>query len=129
MREPQEIQDAEYEQILERVCAIDVAKAVREGVHAGAAMRPGRARRLDPGAGRWRRPRSAVLELGGSPARRAGDREGHRWRATSDYWRVWWVVLEAAGLKVQLVNARHVKNVPGRAETDKKDCGAVRWRS
>jgi hypothetical protein len=27
MREPQEIQDAEYEQILERVCAIDVAKA------------------------------------------------------------------------------------------------------
>jgi transposase len=31
------------------------------------------------------------------------------------------VVLEAAGLKVQLVNARHVKNVPGRAKTDKKD--------
>ena len=27
MREPQEIQDAEYGQILERVCAIDVAKA------------------------------------------------------------------------------------------------------
>ncbi len=31
------------------------------------------------------------------------------------------MVLEAAGLKVQLVNARHVKNVPGRAKTDKKD--------
>jgi len=31
------------------------------------------------------------------------------------------VVLEAAGLKVQLVNARAVKNVPGRAKTDKKD--------
>jgi transposase len=30
-------------------------------------------------------------------------------------------VLEAAGLKVQLVNARHAKNVPGRAKTDKKD--------
>jgi transposase len=30
-------------------------------------------------------------------------------------------VLEAAGLKVQLVNARSVKNVPGRAKTDKKD--------
>ena len=38
--------------------------------------------------------------------------------STSDYWRIWWVVLEAAGLKVQLVNARHVKNVPGRAKTD-----------
>ena len=31
------------------------------------------------------------------------------------------VILEAAGLKVQLVNARAVKNVPGRAKTDKKD--------
>jgi transposase len=41
--------------------------------------------------------------------------------STSDYWRTWWAVLEAAGLKVQLVNARHVKNVPGRAKTDKKD--------
>ena len=41
--------------------------------------------------------------------------------STSDYWRVWYVVLEAAGLKVQLVNARSVKNVPGRAKTDKKD--------
>ena len=31
------------------------------------------------------------------------------------------MLLEAAGLKVQLVNARSVKNVPGRAKTDKKD--------
>jgi transposase len=31
------------------------------------------------------------------------------------------VVLEDAGLTVQLVNARSVKNVPGRAKTDKKD--------
>jgi hypothetical protein len=38
--------------------------------------------------------------------------------STSDYWRIWWVVLEAAGLRVQLVNARAVKNVPGRAKTD-----------
>jgi transposase len=36
-------------------------------------------------------------------------------------WRIWYVVLEAAGLRVQLVNARAVKNVPGRAKTDKKD--------
>jgi transposase len=41
--------------------------------------------------------------------------------STSDYWVIWYVVLEAAGLKVQLVNARAVKNVPGRAKTDKKD--------
>ena len=41
--------------------------------------------------------------------------------STGEYWRVWHAVLEAAGLTVQLVNARSVKNVPGRAKTDKKD--------
>jgi transposase len=41
--------------------------------------------------------------------------------STSDYWRIWHVVLEAAGLTVQLDGARSVKNVPGRAKTDKKD--------
>ena len=41
--------------------------------------------------------------------------------STSDYWRIWWVVLEAAGLRVQLASARAVKNVPGRAKTGKKD--------
>jgi len=41
--------------------------------------------------------------------------------STSGYWRIWHAVLEAAGLRVQLVNARMVKNVPGRAKTGKKD--------
>jgi transposase len=41
--------------------------------------------------------------------------------ASSDYWRIWLYVLEAAGLDVQLVNARDVKNAPGRPETDKLD--------
>src|SRR4029077_8136718 len=36
-------------------------------------------------------------------------------------WRIWFYVLEAAGLSVQLVNARDVKNVPGRPKTDKLD--------
>ena len=36
--------------------------------------------------------------------------------STSDYWRIWYYLLEAAGLSVQLVNARDVKNVPGPAE-------------
>jgi transposase len=42
--------------------------------------------------------------------------------ATSDYWRIWFYLLEAAGLEVWLVNARDVKNVPGRPKTDKLDC-------
>ena len=41
--------------------------------------------------------------------------------STSDYWRIWYYLLEAAGLEVQLVNARDVKNVPGRPKTDKLD--------
>ena len=36
MLEPQESEDEEHEQILERVAAIDVAKAIGNGVRAGA---------------------------------------------------------------------------------------------
>lgn len=38
--------------------------------------------------------------------------------ATSDYWRPFYYLLEARGLTVWLVNARDVKNVPGRPKTD-----------
>ena len=42
-------------------------------------------------------------------------------RITSDYWRIWFYVLEAAGLAVQLVNAAQARNLPGRPKTDKLD--------
>jgi len=41
--------------------------------------------------------------------------------STSDYWRPFLYLLEARGLSVWLVNARDVKNVPGRPKTDKAD--------
>ncbi|MEU0485968.1 IS110 family transposase [Streptosporangium sp. NPDC006013] len=41
--------------------------------------------------------------------------------STADYWRIWFYLLEAAGLQVWLINARDVKNVPGRPKTDKLD--------
>jgi transposase len=41
--------------------------------------------------------------------------------STSDCWRIWFYLLEAAGLDVQLVNARDVKNAPGRPKADKLD--------
>lgn len=41
--------------------------------------------------------------------------------STSDYWRIWFYLLEAAGLTVWLVNAREVKHAPGRPKTDKLD--------
>jgi transposase len=34
--------------------------------------------------------------------------------ATSDYWKPFYYLLEDAGFDVLLVNARHVKNLPGR---------------
>src|SRR6478752_10496147 len=61
-----------------------------------------------------------------SPVRRNGARRVLRGRRRSNApplpdWRIWFYVLEAAGLDVQLVNAREVKNVPGRPKTDKLD--------
>ena len=41
--------------------------------------------------------------------------------STSDYWRIWFFVLEACGLAVQLVNAAQARNLPGRPKTDKLD--------
>jgi transposase len=117
MREVQEIEDEEYEQILERVCAIDVAKA--SGKVCTRMPHPSRA-----GARRTRvwdvdATTNAILELG---EHLAGEGiEKVTLESTSDYWRIWFYLLEAAGLDVQLVNARDIKNAPGRPKTDKLD--------
>ena len=42
--------------------------------------------------------------------------------STSDYWRIFYYLLEACGVPAQLVNARDVKNLPGRPKSDKHDC-------
>lgn len=44
--------------------------------------------------------------------------------STGVYWIPLFQILENHGLEVCLVNARHVKNVPGRRKTDRLDC---RW--
>ena len=115
--EPQEIEDEEHEQVLQRVAAVDVAKeAGMVCTRVPHAARPGRRRtRVWEVAATTK----AVLELG---ACLAGERiEKVTLEATSDYWRIWFYLLESAGLDVQLVNARDVKNVPGRPKTDKLD--------
>ena len=117
MREAQEIEDEEHEQILERVCAIDVAKA--SGKVCTRVPHPSR-----PGTRRTRvwdvdATTNAILELA---EQLAGEGiEKVTLESTSDYWRIWFYLLEAAGLDVQLVNARDVKNAPGRPKTDKLD--------
>lgn len=41
--------------------------------------------------------------------------------ATGDYWKPVFYLLEAEGFECWLLNAKHVKNVPGRPKTDKLD--------
>lgn len=38
--------------------------------------------------------------------------------STSDYWRSWYYLAEAAGLEVWLVNAKDTKHLPGRTKSD-----------
>ena len=114
-QQPEEIADAEHELVIERVCAIDVAKAsgkvcVRVGSRAGRRV----SKVWDVAA-----TSGAVGEL---TDYLVDERiEKVTVESTSDYWRIWYYLLEAAGLDVQLVNARDVKNVPGRPKTDKLD--------
>ena len=117
MREPEEIEDQAYERVVERVCAIDVGKA--SGKVCTRVPHPSR-----PGQRRTRvwdveATTNAIVELGEYLA--GEEIEKVTMESTSDYWRIWFYLLEAAGLDVQLVNARDVKNAPGRPKTDKLD--------
>ena len=118
MEEPQEVQaDGEHERVWERVAAVDVAKA--SGVACTRVPDEDRPGRRKTHVWTVTATVPAVTEL--ADHLRARQIQVVTLESTSDYWRIWWVVLEAAGLKVQLVNARAVKNAPGRAKTDKKD--------
>jgi len=102
------------EQMLERAGAIDVAKA-----SAKVCVRlPGAKRRItkvwDVAA-----TTKAIVALADELAELEVERVVLE--ATSDYWRPFFYLLEARGLCVWLVNARDVKNVPGRPKTDKLD--------
>jgi transposase len=118
MEEPQQVQaDEEHERVWERVAAIDVAKA--SGVVCTRVPDEDRPGRRTTHLWTVTATVPAVTEL--ADHLRSRQIQVVTLESTSDYWRIWWVVLEAAGLKVQLVNARAVRNVPGRAKTDKKD--------
>jgi transposase len=117
MMGPQEIEDEGYERVLERVAAIDVAKAsgmvcVRVPHDSVASRRVSRVREV---AATTR----AVTELGDHLVCQGIEKVTVE--STSDYWRIWFYLLEAAGLDVQLVNAREARNVPGRPKSDKLD--------
>ena len=118
MRKPAVIPDEDHEVVYERVAAVDVAKA--SGV---ACMRS-----PDPA-----RPGRYVNQIWDNvPATRARITELGRellrcqvqmvtLESTSDYWRIWYYVLESTGLAVQLVSASQAKNLKGRPKTDRLD--------
>jgi transposase len=115
--EPQEIEDQEHEQVLERVAAVDVAKAAgMVCTRVAHQARPGKRRtrvwQVDAAT-------NAILELGEHLA--AEGIEKVTLESTSDYWRIWFYLLESAGLDVQLVRAQDVKQAPGRPKSDKLD--------
>jgi transposase len=117
MREPEEIDADDSGEVVQRVAAIDVAKASGKVCtrvpHPSAAAR--RVTKVwDVGA-----TTSAVMELADELARQRIERVVVE--STSDYWRPFVYLLEARGLLVWLVNAHDVKQVPGRPKTDKLD--------
>ena len=113
----QVIDDQEHERVHDRVAAIDVAKD--SGMVCTRTPHPSR-----PGARRstvWtvKARMGAVRALGRQLAR--DGIEMVTLESTSDYWRIWFFVLERCGLAVQLVNASQAKNLPGLPKTDKLD--------
>jgi transposase len=114
---PQVIDDQEHERVHDWVAAIDVAKDT--GMVCTRTPHPSR-----PGARRatvWTvKARMNAIRALGRQLHKDGI-EVVTLESTSDYWRIWFFVLEACGLAVQLVHAAQAKNLPGRPKTDKLD--------
>ena len=111
------VEDEESEQVYERVAGIDVAKAsgvvctrlppVRDG-----GRRVSRSEDVPATIG-------AISELA---ARLLADGvQMVSMESTSDYWRIWFYVLEGAGVAVQLVNSMQARQLAGRPKTDRLD--------
>ena len=117
MQESEEIADVEHEHVVSRVASIDVAKA--SGMVCTRLPHPTIADRRVTKVWQMSTTTNAILELADHLA--GVDVERVVVESTSDFWRPFVYLLEAAGVPVWLVNAHDVKNVPGRPKTDKLD--------
>jgi transposase len=117
VQKPLEIPEMEHEQVLDRVAAIDVAKS--SGMVCTRLPDPGAAKRRVTKVWEVAATTASIMELADHLADERIERVTVE--STSDYWRCFFYLLEARGLSVQLVNARDVKNVPGRPKTDRLD--------
>jgi transposase len=111
------VEDEDYQLRHERVAGIDIAKAKADVCTRLPPARDGgrRASRLEevPATS------AEILALAG---RLLADRvQLVVMEATSDYWRIWFYLLEGAGLNVQLANPAHARQLAGRPKTDRLD--------
>ena len=110
-----EVDDADL--VVERVAGVDLGQAGLEAcVRVPHPQRPGR---------RMQELRGYATTTAQLLAMAAWLRHWHVHRvvmeSTSTYWKGVYYLLEAEGFDCWLVNAREVKNVPGRAKTDRVD--------
>jgi transposase len=111
----QELDVDDDEERLQRVAAIDVAKASGKVC----VRLPGRGSRRVTKVWDVESTTASILALADQLAGMGIERTVME--STSDYWRPFFYLLEAAGLRVWLVDARAVKQVPGRPKTDTLD--------
>jgi len=111
------VEDEDYQLRHERVAGIDVAKAKADVCT-----------RLPPARDGGRRvsraeevPATAAEVMALAGRLLADGVELVVMESTSDYWRIWFYLLEAAGLRVQLVNSRQARQLAGRPKTDRLD--------
>jgi transposase len=111
------VEDEGYQLRHERVAGIDVAKAKADVCTRLPPQRDGGRR-----ASRVEEVPARAVEITALAGRLLADGvELVMMESTSDYWRIWFYLLEAAGLRVQLVNSRHARQLAGRPKTDKLD--------
>jgi transposase len=111
------VEDEDYQLRHERVAGIDVAKAKADVCTRLPPRHEGgrRASRVEEVPARA----ADILDLA---ARLIADGvELAVMESTSDYWRIWFYLPEAAGLRVQLVNSSHARQLAGRPKTDRLD--------
>jgi transposase len=112
------VEDEEYRLLHARTAGIDIAKDKADVCTRLPPARAGGRRRSKVEEAVPARARD-ILDLG---ARLIADGvELVIMESTSDYWRIWFCLLESLGLAVQLVNSSHARQLAGRPKTDRLD--------
>jgi transposase len=111
------VEDEEYQLRHERVAGIDIAKAKADVCTRLPPARDGGRR-----ASRVEEVPATAREILALAERLLADGvELVVMESTSDYWRIWYYLLEAAGLSVQLANPAHARQLAGRPKTGRLD--------